>query len=130
MVKKQYFGIKYPFKNDSNEKYFLDLNESYEEKIKSELLHIIFTPKGQRYRMPDFGTDIIKYLFEPNDSETWASLKNEIRSQVSKYLPSVEFKNINIFMDSENENAAYADITYGVSKGSYEVENNIQVRLL
>ena len=130
MAQKQFFGIKYPFQNESEDNYYLDLNTSYEEKMKSELLHIIFTPKGQRYRMPNFGTDVIKYLFEPNDSETWAGIKSEIRTQVSKYLPNITFEDITIYIDEKNENRAYADIKYSVSKGSYEIENNIQVRLM
>lgn len=130
MSKKQFFGIKYPFQNESEEKRFLDLNGSFEEKMKSELLHIIFTPKGQRYRNPDFGTDLIKNIFEPNDSETWSAIKNEIRMQVSKYLPDVIFKDINIYIDEKNENAAHAEIQYSVNKGSYEIDNNIQVRLV
>ena len=130
MAQKQFFGIKYPFQNESEVNYYLDLNTSYEEKMKSELLHIIFTPKGQRYRMPNFGTDVIKYLFEPNDSETWAGIKSEIRTQVSKYLPNITFEDITIYIDEKNENRAYADIKYSVSKGSYEIENNIQVRLM
>ena len=130
MANRQFFGIKYPFQNESEDNYYLDLNQSYEDKMKSELLHIIFTPKGQRYRNPDFGTDVIKYLFEPNDSETWAGIKSEITTQVGKYLPKVVFKDINIYMDEENENRAYADIKYNVFKGSYEIENNIQVRLM
>ncbi len=130
MSKRQMFGIKYPFQNESENNYFLDLNESYEDKMKSELLHIIFTPKGQRYRKPDFGTDIIKFLFEPNDSETWNNLKNEIKTQVNKYLPNVVFKNISILQDKEDENGVYAEIEYTVIKGNYEIDNNIQVRLM
>lgn len=124
------FGIKYPFQNESENNYFLDLNESYEDKMKSELLHIIFTPKGQRYRKPDFGTDIIKFIFEPNDGETWNGLKDEIKTQVSKYLPNVVFKDIYILQDKENENGVYAEIEYTVIKGNYEIDNNIQVRLM
>lgn len=124
------FGIKYPFQNESENNYFLDLNESYEDKMKSELLHIIFTPKGQRYRKPDFGTDIIKFIFEPNDGETWNGLKDEIKTQVSKYLPNVVFKDISILQDKENENGVYAEIEYTVIKGNYEIDNNIQVRLM
>ena len=73
---------------------------------------------------------MIKYLFEPNDSETWAGIKSEITTQVGKYLPKVVFKDINIYLDEENENRAYADIKYNVIKGSYEIVNNIQVRLM
>ena len=130
MAKQQFFGIKYPFNNESKYSFYLDLNETYEDKMKSELLHIIFTPKGQRYRMPDFGTDVIKYLFEPNDSETWVAIKNEIRGQVSKYLPRISFKDINLYIDEENENRVFAKIVYSVIKGEYEIENNMEVRLM
>ena len=130
MSKRQFFGVKYPFQNESEDNRFVDLNESYEEKMKSELLHIIFTPKGQRYRNPDFGTDLIKNIFEPNDSETWGAIKSEIRTQVSKYLPNIMFKDINVYVDENNENAAYAEIQYTVNKGSYEIDNKIQVRLV
>ena len=81
MVIKQYFDIKYPFTNDCIEKYEFDLNKSEKEKVASELLHLIFTPKGQRLRLPNYGTDLIKYIFEPNDSDAWKAIKGEISSQ-------------------------------------------------
>ena len=80
MAKKQFFGIKYPFQNETEGECFMDLNASFKEKVKSEILHVIFTPKGQRYRNPDFGTDLIKYLFEPNDEEVWSKIKSEIKT--------------------------------------------------
>ena len=64
MKKTQFYGIKYPFTNQDAENYYVDLNSSVKDKVKSTLMHIIFTPKGQRYRKPDFGTNVIQYLFE------------------------------------------------------------------
>lgn len=130
MAKQQFFGIKYPFQNESEDNYYVDLNESYKDKIRSELLHIIFTPKGQRYRNPDFGTDLIKYIFEPNDDEAWNGVKTEIKTQVSKYLPRVIFKDINLYKDEANENRVYADISYAIIKGETEENDNMQIRVL
>lgn len=130
MAKQQYFGIKYPFQNESEDNRYLDLNESYRDKMRSELLHIIFTPKGQRYRNPDFGTDIIKYIFEPNDEETWAGIKTEIKGQVSKYLPRIVFKDINLYRDEENENRVYAEIDYSIMKGQTQESDTIQIRII
>ena len=84
MVIKQYFDIKYPFTNDCIEKYELDLNKSRKEMITSQILHLIFTPKGQRLRLPDYGTDLIRYIFEPNDKSTWENVKNEILNEIKK----------------------------------------------
>ena len=88
-MSEQFYGIKYPFSEDSEMLTFLDLNESEEESVKSMLLHIIFTPKGQRLRKPEFGTQLMYFLFEPNDNDTWDSIKEDIRRQVSLYLPQV-----------------------------------------
>ena len=129
MAKKQYFGIKYPFQNENEKSFYVDLNTTYEDKIKSEILHIIFTPKGQRYRNPDFGTDLVKYLFEPNDEETWANIKSEIKGQISKYLPNVEFNNIDLYSDDETGHHLYASISYSVRKGDYIMNDNIEIKV-
>ena len=55
MAKKQFLNIKYPFRNDGIQHFFLDANEEPKDKVRSDLLHVVFTPKGQRLRMPEFG---------------------------------------------------------------------------
>lgn len=129
MAKKQLFGIKYPFQNESENNYYLDLNTTYKDKVRGEIIHIIFTPKGQRYRMPDFGTDLIKYIFEPNDEETWGKIKSEIREQVTKYLPRVKFQDISVYVNEEDGNHLFADIKYTIAKGSSEENDNIILRI-
>ena len=39
----QFYGIKYPFSEESERLTYLDLNESKEESVRSMILHIIFT---------------------------------------------------------------------------------------
>ena len=38
----------------SEDKTLFDLNKTRAEMIKSQIMHLIFTPKGQRIRKPDF----------------------------------------------------------------------------
>ena len=78
MASKQFLGIKYPFKNDGVQNFYLDANSTQNDQARSELLHVVFTPKGQRIRMPEFGTDLIKHIFSPNDGVSWDAIKNEI----------------------------------------------------
>ena len=85
MKKKQYFDLKYPFTNDCMEKYEFDLNNNQRERVASDLLHLIFTPKGQRLRLPDYGTNLIQYIFEPNDESIWPEVKKEIQDTVRKW---------------------------------------------
>ena len=130
MAKKQFFGIKYPFQNETEGECFMDLNQSFKEKVKSEILHVIFTPKGQRYRNPDFGTDLIKYLFEPNDEEVWGKIKSEIKTQVTKYIPRVNFKDINMYRDENDGDKLYAEISYSILKGDSEDYDNMTIRVM
>ena len=70
-IKKQYYGIKFPFTDRNMEGFFVDLNSTIQDKVASEIAHVILTPKGTRLRRPEFGTDLLKYVFEPNDDMSW-----------------------------------------------------------
>lgn len=126
---KQYYGIKYPFSEESDDLTFFDMNETKQDGIKSMLLHIILTPKGQRLRHPNFGTDLIKYVFEPNDSSTWSIIKEEIRKQIALYLPEVSFEDIAIKHNLEEENSIYVEIDYSVNQNGVNVKNKTLVKL-
>ena len=45
-MSKQFYGIKYPFSEESDRLTFFDLDETKNDGIKSKILHIIFTPNG------------------------------------------------------------------------------------
>lgn len=126
---KQYYGIKYPFSEESDDLTFFDMNETKQDGIKSMLLHIILTPKGQRLRHPNFGTDLIKYVFEPNDSSTWSLIKEEIRKQIALYLPEVSFEDIAIKHNLEEENSIYVEIDYSINQNGVNVKNKTLVKL-
>ena len=46
--------------------------------------------------LPDFGTSLYEYIFEPLDSPTFASIEAEIREQVIKYIPNLKITNIEV----------------------------------
>ena len=51
MAKGKYININYPFKN-SDSGFFLDLTSTDKSAIKSDLMHLILTRKGQRLYNP------------------------------------------------------------------------------
>ena len=93
---KQYYDIKFPFTCNNLEGFFLDLNNTLVSKKESEILHVLLTPRKTRIRKPDFGTDLIKYIFEPSDDLTWENVHAEIIESVQKYVSDVEINNIEI----------------------------------
>lgn len=128
MARKQYYGIKYPFTYDNDDLMYLDLNDTYEKSIQAQILHIVFTPKGQKLRDPEFGSDLIKYIFDPANSATFESIKSQIRSDVGARVPNVTFDDIQI-IDTEDGHEKIVSIYYTVRKGSTEVQNNVAIKI-
>ena len=129
MAKKQYFGIKFPFRNEGIQHFFLDVNERISDKVKSQLVHIVFTPKGQRIRNPEFGTDLIKYIFEPNDGMTWESVKNEISESVTRWATNITLRDIQVVKNENDEHEIYVRLDYSVTEGNKTINDSIVVEL-
>ena len=129
MAKIQYLGIKYPFTNNEFQNFFLDVNETEQERIRSQIMHVIFTPKGQRIREPAFGTDLIKFIFEPNEEVTWDGLKNEIIDAVQTYVDNVILNDIKVAKSEENDTAVYVRIDYSIKQGNKLIKDSIVTEL-
>lgn len=128
MARKQYFDIKYPFTNNGIENYEFDLNSSVKERIASDILHVIFTPKRQRLRKPEFGTDLIKYIFEPSNSDSWSAIKKEIQDSVATWVAGVTLNNIEVLATNDGLRV-YVRVDYTVNQGNSSYKNSIAVEL-
>lgn len=94
MARTQKYGIKFPIKIESK-KTLLDLNETRADEVKSQLIHLIFTPQGQKLRDPLFGTNLITYLFsEMNTRLTWDDIIFEIKDKVKKFISNCEVQDV------------------------------------
>jgi phage baseplate assembly protein W len=96
------YGINFPF-NDSYFGDYLSLSQTNDEEIRSNLIHLLLTRKGTRYYLPDFGTRLYEYLFEPLDGPTFSQIEAEIRSSVEEYIPGLRINNISITQASEED---------------------------
>ena len=118
MPKVSHIGIKFPFNIKSIEKTFLDLDTTPQDTIKSSIMHLIFTPKGQRVRNPEFGTNLIQFIFNPNDSQTWGEIKSEIKDAVSRFVRNTTLEDIEIYETDEGRGLV-ASIRYTVKDGTF-----------
>ena len=128
MANGKYININYPFK-DSKKGFFLDLTEQDNQAIKADLLHLILTRRGQRLYNPDFGTDLIRFIFEPNDALTEEGIKDEIRTVVKKFLPKLKLDEIIIAASDESEYAAVVTISYTISDDVFTTSDMVVVKL-
>jgi len=89
------YGINFPFYDSQDGRYLLTTQSSNSE-IRSNLIHLLLTKKGTRYFLPDFGTRLYEYIFEPLDGPTFSDIESEIRDSVGRYLPGILISNIEI----------------------------------
>ena len=124
-----YLGIKFPFTSIGEEGFFVDMEFDMYKELKSDLIHLLFTPKGERYRNPDFGTNLLKYIFEPKDEITYTDIKLEIQEVVKKNIPSVNITDIKVVGSAEDSNAFDVTITYTINEGGYLTTDKISITL-
>lgn len=96
------YGINFPFQDSLDGKY-LDLSNTTTEDIRSSLVHLLLTRKGMRYFLPEFGTRLYEYIFEPLDGPTFAEIEADIRESVELYIPGITITNIEITDASAGE---------------------------
>lgn len=129
MSKVQYYGIKYPFTAQGDENFLLDVNYDLKSKIRSILMHVIFTPKGQKLRDPEFGTNLIKYIFEQGDGFTFESVREEVGSVVSRYIDGITINDISIMESNEDFHKIYVRLDYTVTSGFKTITDSIITQL-
>jgi phage baseplate assembly protein W len=123
-----YINIDYPFKNSTNG-FFIKLNDNDQRAIKADLMHLLLTRRGQRLYNPDFGTNILKYIFEPNDSLTWDSVKDEVIGSVKKYLPKLNVTDITVTQSELNDYAATIRLEYTITDDVFEISDSVTVNV-
>lgn len=71
------------------------------DQIKSDLLALLLTEPGERVMLPDFGTSLKKFIFEPNDSGVLEQIRNEIARAISIWEPRIAVQNIEVTNGSD-----------------------------
>jgi phage baseplate assembly protein W len=89
------YGLNFPFR-DSRRGDYLQLTEFEAQEVKADLIHLLLTRKGTRYYLPDFGTRLYEFLFEPFDGLTFDAIESDIREAVGTYMPNLLLNNISI----------------------------------
>ena len=128
MAKRQHYGITFPITAKSFEKTLLDLNLNEADGIKSQIMHLIFTPIGQRLRKPLFGSKLIQFIFNPNDSQTGGDVVRDIKEMISNNIPNCNINDISVY-EVEDGLGLVADIKYTVEQNGVEYQDEIITEL-
>jgi phage baseplate assembly protein W len=79
-------------------------NKTYSTKdqIKSNLINLLLTDKGERIMNPEFGTDLRKSLFENVTNSSIELLKIKIADAVGIFIPEIYLGDISINSDPDH----------------------------
>jgi phage baseplate assembly protein W len=88
------YNIKFPINDDVNVNTYFALSKITKDALTSDLLLLLLTQKGERYYEPDYGTDLLRFIFEPNDNLVEPDVEQEIKRIVSLYIPALRIDKI------------------------------------
>jgi hypothetical protein len=128
MSNTRYINIDYPFKN-SPQGFFLNLNADNQKAIKADLMHLLLTRKGQRLYNPDFGTDLLKFIFEPNDSKTLSDITDAVKTSVKKYLPNLIITSLTVTPATNSDYAAVITLKYTISDNVFDIDDFVIINV-
>jgi len=127
------YNIAFPFKDDNEIRSFILMNQVTKDSYSSNLLLLLLTQKGERYYMPEYGTNLLKFIFEPNDQLTSTQVEDEIRNTVSLYLPEVKITSVTFNWNTDDsgelisENQLNVNIQFVYTEGSLTENGNIDL---
>jgi phage baseplate assembly protein W len=101
-------GVSLPFNGPFNSTY------STKEQIKSNLVNLLLTNKGERVFNPEFGANLKTTIFEGIVEDTSELIKELINFNVSLFMPEITITNIEI-TKSEDTNTILVAVFYRIN---------------
>lgn len=115
-------GIQFPF--TSTDSKGVKMNDLI-ERINQSLFILFETPRGSRLMLPEYGSNINRHKFEPNDSILYDRLREEMLSDIRRWEPRIVVSSIDFYADSTtvDNNTLYIQINYTIinteTKGNF-----------
>jgi phage baseplate assembly protein W len=103
-------GVSLPFDGPAA---FNSTYSTYDQ-IKSNLINLLLTNKGERVMNPEFGADLKKAIFEDLTSDIDVIIKTLISTSVSIFVPEVSISNLIIIKDEDN-NSVSVTVQYRIN---------------
>lgn len=126
------YNINFPINDDLATNDFLKMTKVTKDAFSSDLLLLLLTQVGERYYEPNYGTNLIKYIFEPNDNTTTKEIEREIKETVQKYIPELGIDSV-VFFDSATddtlgENEILMNIKFTYSEGVFSETGELELK--
>jgi phage baseplate assembly protein W len=114
-------GVALPF----NAPGVFNYNYSTKDQIKSNLLNLLLTNKGERIMDPNFGADIRGSLFDNITTDGLEIIRQKITTAINLYIPQITLSSVSIDSDVDR-NTLNITINYILNISGTADEINIQ----
>lgn len=127
--KSKNIGLQWPSSRSSSTPYFSQ-STGY-SLIKDQVTQFILTKKGERLMLPDFGTTLMNFVFEPFTNVLAGILATEIKGGLVRYAPNIKVNRIRFFQSDNLHGFGMPGIEVQVSVSPVKSTNiiNIKVKL-
>jgi phage baseplate assembly protein W len=104
-------GWKFPLQIDGRGGIALS---QHEDDIKESIRIILSTAKGERHMRPDFGCDIHKIVFAPNNASSWGLAHHYVEEALGWWEPRIEVLEIDPQPDPMDTSRLLINIKYRI----------------
>jgi len=106
-------GIRFPIVPNNNKGVATSI---YLDRINQSLSILFSTPKGSRLMLPDFGSDIYKYRFDPLDRVLMEKLRYTITEDIRRWEPRIRLNSVEFLTDDHfiENSTLYISIYYSI----------------
>jgi phage baseplate assembly protein W len=73
-----------------------------DEAIRGKIIQVLFTRRGERVNVPEFGCGLYNLVFEPNNTILAAATEFEVREALTRWLKDdIEIDDVNVYAKEE-----------------------------
>lgn len=117
-------NIAFPLSNEDTKGQFFKMNRISREAIKSRLLLLLTTKETERFFLPEYGTNLIQYVFDPNDETTEQDIQDEIKTKISRFMPYLTINGIEF---ERTDNRINVRITFSYNRNLFTYEDELVI---
>lgn len=101
-------GVSLPF---SGPKGPFNSTYSTKDQVKSNLINLLLTNKGERVFNPEFGADLKRALFEGITDDLTSTIEDLIITNINIFIPAIAATKVDVLSDKDN-NKISITVTY------------------
>jgi phage baseplate assembly protein W len=116
-------GVSLPFNGPAG-----PFNSTYstQDQIKSNLLNLLLTNKGERIFNPEFGADLGTALFEGINENIVETITDLINTNVAIFVPEIQVTNVLVDINTPDNNTVSVTVEYKIRISGREDQITVQ----